>query len=225
MFKINKIIPISLLVISSTAYSQDTKQELTYVKLPQQTFEFKTKNQNEKAQVLYFFNYGCPYCYQSDRYIDIYKKYIKNKNISFHYQPIEVNEAWKEYSKSFYIAEALNLDIHKDMYYHTQVLNKKIFNENQLFDYFNSNYEISNSEFSMAYKSPLSKYKLKNNEKRADKFKVVSTPTVVIIAENQDVYKFSPSINNGILEMVNSMVLATEEIINNNSQEKHINEN
>ena len=45
MFKTNKIIPMSLLVISSTVYSQDTKQELTYVKLPQQAFEFKTKNQ------------------------------------------------------------------------------------------------------------------------------------------------------------------------------------
>lgn len=215
MFKIIMFI----FMFSSYSYASQ-KEELIYVKLPAQNFEIKEKEDN-KAQVLYFFSYGCPYCYKADPFIKIYKEYIKDKNISFHYQPIEVQESWAEYAKAFYVGKSLKLDIHDNLYNDIHVNKNKIFSQKQLEKYFNVEYNTKPSKFSAAYRSSFNSYLLKGNEKKADKFNVTSTPTVVIISNSGDVYKFSPSINGDVLKMTSSMVLATEEILNNKLQENH----
>lgn len=64
---------------------------------------------HDKITVYEFFNYGCPWCYQLDPYVE---KWLKHKpsNVIFERIPVQFNEVWTLYAKAYYVANVLGIE-------------------------------------------------------------------------------------------------------------------
>ncbi len=93
---------------SATANAQ-TGYEL--LKTPQQTAN------PEKIEVLEFFWYGCPHCFQFEPHIVDWKK-TKPDNVEFISVAPPLNPAWKVHSQAFYAAQVLGVldQFHEPMF-------------------------------------------------------------------------------------------------------------
>lgn len=199
--------------LSFNAFAENKQQiEITYHKLPEKSFIHK-EDENTKLEVFYFFSYGCPYCYQLSPYLDIYLKSIDKTKVSFYYKPLKIQEAWEEYAKAYYVADGLEKDISQNIFNKIHRKGEKIFNKEQLGDYFYKEHSVEYPDFNSAYNSYLVNYKINKNEKLADDFNVTGTPTIVFVDANNNVYKMSPSINGGTYNMIESAVILTEKIL------------
>ena len=61
-----------------------------------------------KPKVTEYFNYGCGACYNSEKFVNDWKK-NKPDNIEFELVALELNPAWKVYVEAYYIAEMLGV--------------------------------------------------------------------------------------------------------------------
>lgn len=209
MKKIIKNIGLSCLIFFGFNVNAETTtvhDKYIYENLPKSEF-IQKENENINYEVIYFFNYGCEFCNEFEKYLDVYLNAAKN--INFIYKPIEMQEAWAEYAKAYYLGEFLNVDIHKDMFNDIHINGNKKLMKNQLENFFKTQYNIDSKKFNAAYNSYLIKYNLDKNENLADKFKVTGTPTIVVISKNGETYKVSPSISGGIFPMIATLTLLT----------------
>jgi len=71
----------------------------------------------DKIEVIEFFWYGCPHCYQFEPHI---KEWIESKpdNVEFISMAPPLNPAWKVHSQAFYAAEVLGVvdQFHEEMF-------------------------------------------------------------------------------------------------------------
>ena len=71
----------------------------------------------DKIEVIEFFWYGCPHCFQFEPHI---KEWIENKpeNVEFISMAPPLNPAWKVHSQAFYAAEVLGVldQFHEEMF-------------------------------------------------------------------------------------------------------------
>ena len=216
---IKKIATVALAtILLSPAHAEENhesnKLDFTSERTPEKSLLFD-REENEVIQVLYFFSYGCPYCFKNDDIIKVYKKYVEDKPISFHYVPIEVSIYMREYAKAYYMADSLKVDIHDHLFKNIHINKKYIYNEETLVNYFVENFNTDYFLTKNAYKSSFIKLKVMKNELLADKYNVTSTPTLVIVPKNGDSYKLSPAINGNLLKMMTDSVKISESILNN----------
>lgn len=61
------------------------------------------------ANVVEFFNYGCPACYHLEPELQVWLT-TKPKNITFARLPVVFHPDWDVYSKAFYVAQALGIE-------------------------------------------------------------------------------------------------------------------
>lgn len=168
------------------------------------------KLNNGEYKVLYFFSYGCQYCYDFENYKQHFVN-NKSKNILFEHNPLTVIPSWNEYTKAFFIAKSLKLDIRKKIFKQVHIDKKKILTKKHLFEFFNLNYNINNQDFEKRYNSMLLNFKEKKSENLADKYGITGTPAIVVINEHGKVFKTSPSISGGIQDMMATTIyLITE---------------
>lgn len=202
-------------IASFNANAESDQIEMTYVKLPNQSFVHK-ENETTKLEVFYFFSYGCAYCYQFKSYLNIYLKSLDKSQVSFYYKPLKIQEAWNEYAKAHYVADGLEKDISNTLFDKVHARDEKIFTKAELSDFFHTEHNVSYPDFESAYNSYMVGYKIDKNEKLADSFGVTGTPTLVFVDSEDNVYKLSPSINGGLYKMIESSVMLTEQILNKN---------
>lgn len=194
---------IWILLISFQIQAEDFK--IGYIEEGTHSFVQK-ENENINYEIIYFFSYGCPYCYNLENYVEILKKNI-GEDVSFIYKPIVPNEAWREYGRAFYVAKFLNIDIRKKIYEKIHYKNEKIYTKKALNEFFVNELKIDNSDFVSTYNSYMVDYNLKKNELLADQFNVEGTPTLIIIDKNGKTYKTSPKIAGGMFEAISTAVL------------------
>jgi hypothetical protein len=66
---------------------------------------------NKNDKLIEFFNYGCPACYQLQKYMFFWKKnnfYLKTKVVNY-YIPINIHASWIFLSKAYFSAFRLNI--------------------------------------------------------------------------------------------------------------------
>lgn len=181
---------------ATTLKDEIKNKSIGYVKLENQSF-IKNEKPNVKNEVIYFFSYGCHYCYEFDKYLSFFKN-KNDPNVSFIPLPISPSKAWEEYARAFYIADELGLNIDKEMFNRIHVENKKIYTKEQLQNYFVNEKNISFFNFNRAYNSMTLNLNLKNNESLADKFNITGTPSLVLIKKDGSSYKISPKLSGGL---------------------------
>ena len=156
-------------------------------------------------KIKYFFSYGCPFCYDFENYKEYF---LKNKpdNIVLEHIPLTVISAWSNYTKAYFIAKSLNIDIRSDIFQKVHIHGEKILTKLQLKNYFLNNYDVSETEFEKRYNSIVYEYKERKYEKIANEFEVTGTPSMLIIDKNLNIYKTSPSISGNMKNMMASTI-------------------
>jgi len=155
------------------------------------SFVFSEKN-NVNYQVLYFFSYGCPHCYEFKAYFNEWKKLAK-EDVSVHYIPVSFQSGWENLSKGFIIANELRLNNFEENIYEYIHKNKyTIANMDDLRSFFQEFYNVETSVFNALYNSIETNMKIEEYNKITDDFEIMGTPNIVLITKENKVYLTSP---------------------------------
>lgn len=198
---------ISIISINLNAIEENSNNKFKYVNTNNKDLSF---GDGVDFKILYFFSYGCPYCYDFENYKQWFLK-NKSEKIDLLDIPISANPSWINYTKAYFIAESLKIDIRKSIFMNIHIDNKKILTENDLSIFFTKYFNVSQIEFDKRYHSSSIKYKMNKNEKVADFYNVESTPSVVIISKKTGKsILLSPSVSGGIESMMISIIELTK---------------
>lgn len=165
---------------------------VAYNKLKESPFVFDEKKET-KYEIIYFFSYGCPHCYQFEPYFEAWQKRFKQEDTAIHYVPVSFQEGWEELAKGFIIANQLGLKdftpeiftaIHKDRY--------KITTMSELREFFLQTYNVDSTTFNNAYNSLDSTMTLEKYNQLTDNFGVEGTPSIVVITHEKKAFITSP---------------------------------
>ncbi len=169
---------------------------IKYEEKENRNFVFNEK-ENINYEVLYFFSYSCPHCYEFKEYLNEWKKQKKD-DVSYHPIPVSFQDNWEITSKAYVIAKQLKLNnfdnniferIHKNGY--------KMRKMEDLRDFFLEEYSIETSVFNSIYNSLETSIQLEEFDRLSDELEVMATPTLVLITKEGRVFLTSPSIANG----------------------------
>ncbi len=138
-----------------------------------------TQDKN-KVEVIEFFWYGCPHCYQFEPLLNEWLK-TKPKNVNFIRQPAAFNEQWARHAKAYYVAEALNMidKVHADFFDAIQNKQQKLESEEDVVNFLVA-HGAKKAAAEDAYKSFGVDTKLRQSTAMAPKYGITGVPTLVI---------------------------------------------
>jgi thiol:disulfide interchange protein DsbA len=174
--KITQTSAIILLFLFSTLLRAAPSSPLGYetVATPQAT-------QNPaKIEVIEFFWYGCPHCYDFEPLLNKWKEKLP-KNVEFIRQPAAFNDQWTKHAKAYYTAEALGVvdKIHADFFDAIQVKKEQLETEEQLAKFFVA-HGVKEADFHEAYNSFPVDAKLRQAPSMAARYGITGVPTIII---------------------------------------------
>ena len=137
----------------------------------------------DKVQVVEFFWYGCPHCYDFEPYIENWLK-TKPAHIEFLRMPAILGKHWIAHARAFYAAQALNVldKIHQPLFDALHKNDKKIYDEKSLKRFFIAQ-GVDGDEFTRAFNSEATSKKIKNAIATGKRYTVNGVPAVVINGE------------------------------------------
>lgn len=142
-----------------------------------------------KIEVLEFFYYGCPHCYDLQSALD---PWVKNKPADVEYKrvPTVFRDSWIPLTKTFYTLEALGaLDkLHLDVF--DAVHNKKMdLNDPKVMTKWAEQHGVEAKKFSEMYNSFTVESKTQQSVQKTKNYAITGTPAVVVAGK----YLTSPS--------------------------------
>lgn len=177
----NRLLTICLLLVSigfSSFSSADMEviegKDYTRLNNPQPT------RSGEKIEVLEFFWYGCPHCYQLHPHV---KTWLKNipEDVVFHYQPTIFRANWIPAAKLFYAMEAIDATdkLHDKTYdaIHRDKIN--INNEPELFSWVEKQ-GVDRKKFIQAYQSFGIQNQVARSTQMTRQYQLTGVPALVI---------------------------------------------
>lgn len=133
-----------------------------------------------KLQVVEFFFYGCPHCYQFEPYLEEWVR--KNANdLAFTRMPAMFNDSWEPLARAYYVAETLGvLDrIHTPLFDAIHKERKKLFNKQAIREFFVAR-GVSATDFDDAYSSFAVHNKIRQARQLQQTYRIHGVPTMVI---------------------------------------------
>ena len=154
-----------------------------------------------KVEVIEFFWYGCPHCYEFEPEL---KGWIKrqNKDVVFKKVPIAFREELMPHSQLFYALEALGKGdtLNDKVMFAMHRENKRLLNENEIADWVAAQ-GVDRNEFLAAYRSFAVLSKARAANQLGNAYRIDGVPTVAV----QGKYITSPSIAGSRAKAVNIM--------------------
>lgn len=198
-------ITLILIFLASLSFSQEIK--ITYEEFGKTERFVFSDNDSKDFEVLYFFSYSCPACYDFKDVVSQWKEFnIDNsKNIDFRKVPVIFQDHWLFTSKAFFIANGLKLDIDDAIYTYFHEKNKFIVDDETLIEFFQNEFNIERSNLMSFLKSPSLIKATTQSMKIADNFEIMGTPSFVIIDKEKNVYKVNKSVVNSKLELISTL--------------------
>ena len=174
--------------ISGLASAQSTKIEegFDYRVLPvAQAVETKGK-----VEVIEFFWYGCPHCYDFEPELSAWLK-RQPKDVTFKRVPVAFRDDFMPHSQLFYALEAMGKGeaMNEKVMYAMHKENKRLMTENEIADWVSSQ-GIDRNTFLATYRSFAVVSKARAARQLADAYRIDGVPTIVM----QGRYVTSPSI-------------------------------
>ncbi len=127
--------------------------------------------EQERIEVVEVFAYSCNHCFnfETSDYIDFKK------------MPVVFNDAYKTHARIYYTAESLgNLDVmHRKIFKAMHLDRKSLIDENEIYQLF-AEQGISKQQFLSRFRSFTVESKVKRAQRLTSKYKIRSTPTMVI---------------------------------------------
>ena len=154
-----------------------------------------------KVEVIEFFWYGCPHCYEFEPEL---KGWIKrqNKDVVFKKVPIAFREELMPHSQLFYALEALGKGdtLNDKVMFAIHRENKRLLNENEIADWVAAQ-GVDRNAFLAAYRSFAVLSKARAANQLGNAYRIDGVPTVAV----QGKYITSPSIAGSRAKAVNIM--------------------
>ncbi len=133
-----------------------------------------------KIEVIEFFWYGCPHCYDFEPLLNKWKQSLP-KNVEFIRQPAAFNETWTKHAKAYYTAEALGVvdKIHADFFDAVQNKKEELETEDQLAKFFVA-HGVKEADFHEAYNSFPVDAKIRQAGAMAARYGITGVPAIII---------------------------------------------
>ena len=195
-----------LLTLSGLASAQGQKIEegFDYRILPiAQPVETKGK-----VEVIEFFWYGCPHCYDFEPELSAWVK-RQPKDVVFRRVPVAFRDDFMPHSQLFYALEALGKGdaFNEKVMYAMHKENKRLLNENEIADWVASQ-GIDRNTFLATYRSFAVISKARAAKQLAEAYRIDGVPTIVM----QGKYVTSPSIAGTKAKAIGVMDFLVEKI-------------
>ena len=149
-----------------------------------------TTDSNGKVEVLEFFWYGCPHCYDLEPEME---EWLKNQgdNVEFRLVPSPLNPSWAIHAQFFYAAEALGVmdKLHMPLFEAMHKQRRKLFDKESLIE-FAVEQGVDRKAFTDAWKSFGVFVKVQQARKLGKRSQLTGVPAVVINGK----YKTSASL-------------------------------
>jgi len=134
----------------------------------------------DKVEVIEFFSYACPHCYNLEPYVEEWRK-NKASDVEFIHIPAVFNKSWESLASIFYAAEALGIadKVHPVIFESIHGTGKKIKSFAELKDVF-----VANGVKAEDFENTLNSFSVANKTRRAiqltKQYQVQSVPVVIV---------------------------------------------
>ncbi|HTS53559.1 MAG TPA: thiol:disulfide interchange protein DsbA/DsbL [Burkholderiales bacterium] len=184
------------LLLPLAVHGSELMEDVDYRVIPKQRL-----SDTERIEVVYFFYYGCTWCYQFEPYI---ADWLKNKptDVSFRRVPALRNSKWITLTRAFYTYEALDLlpRLHAKTFqaFHHDEVNLQ--SESTLFDWVEKQ-GVERKRFEEVFQSDAIATRTSNSRTLTNAFEVESTPSVVVDGR----YLTSSGMTGGVGELMTTV--------------------
>lgn len=160
----------------------------------------------DKVEVIEFFWYGCPHCYQFEPEIAAWKATLP-ENVNFIRQPAVFSDLWGKHAKAFFTAEVLGVvdKMHEDFFYAIQVKKEKLTSEDDLADFFVA-HGVDKAAFHDAYNSFIVDTKMRQAKAMGPRYGISGVPAMVVNGKYL-VNGRSAADNGGMINVVNELIV------------------
>lgn len=126
-----------------------------------------------------FFNYACGHCYGMEEFMSNLKK--NNPSLKVKLIPVELRDAWKIYSKAYFIGEKLNIldKSHGKIFYQIHVEKKHFNSESDMKTFFLA-LGVTEKDYDDVANSYWLKTQLRSAKQYSFKNKVMATPSFLV---------------------------------------------
>lgn len=159
---------------------------------------------DDKIEVLEFFWYGCPHCYDLEPHLETWLA-SKPDDVEFVRVPGVLGKGWLIHAKAYYTAEILNVvdKIHRPLFDALHKEGQHIGDEKSLKSFFVS-HGVDGGEFTKVFNSEEVDNKVKMAFILGKDYKITGVPTIIVNGK----YRTSASMsggNPGIIDTINNL--------------------
>jgi protein dithiol oxidoreductase (disulfide-forming) len=179
--------------LALAVHGAELMEDVDYRIIPKQQL-----SDTERIEVVYFFYYGCTWCYQFEPYV---ADWLKNKptDVSFRRVPALRTSKWITLTRAFYTYEALDLlpRLHAATFraFHRDELN--LHSEGALFDWVEKQ-GVDRKRFEAVFQSDAVTARVMNSRALTNAFEVESTPSVAVDGR----YLTSSGMTGGVAQLI-----------------------
>ncbi len=188
-----------LLSLSASAKDFQAGKEYVVLSKPQPV------NSSDKIEVIEFFWYACPHCYQLE---PILNSWVKDQpaDVEFIRIPAVLGPHWELLARGYYTADVLGVadKIHAPLFDYLHKSRKRIRNVGDLKTFFVSQ-GVSEADFEKTFNSFAVVTKTNRAKQASQRYGLDSVPTLIVAGK----YRTGPSIaggNKGMFEVVNHLI-------------------
>ena len=134
----------------------------------------------EKVEVIEFFWYGCPHCYQFEPALEEWRANLP-ANVTFIRQPAVFSAVWAKHAKAYFTAEVLGVvdKVHADFFLDIQVKKQKLTSEEDLAEFFVA-HGVDKAAFHDAYNSFIVDTKMRQAKTMGPRYGITGVPAIVV---------------------------------------------
>ena len=152
----------------------------------------------KKIEVLEFFYYGCPHCYDLQKYLEPWLKKLP-KDVEFRYVPTIFDDNWAKLAKTYYAFDSLGLEprLHGEIYDAVQNGNLDLGDPKTLLDW-GKRHGVDPAKLSAALNSFSVQVNVSKSREMTRNYGIMGTPSLVVDGK----YLTSPGITRSLPETI-----------------------
>ena len=177
---LSKFLTLTFLVLLATPLAARTLAEAYEdVQPPQPT---QTEG---KVEVLEFFWYGCPHCYDFEPLLEKWRA-GNGADVELIRVPGVLNQQWVPHARAYYAAQKLGVleKIHRPLFDALHKNKERIFTESEIQDFFESQ-GVAPKDFKQAYDSAETTTRIKQAMLLAKNYRIQGVPAIIVNGKYQ----------------------------------------
>lgn len=184
---------LALILIALPSAAQPVRRDVDYREIPQQPVAA-----GDRIEVIDFFFYACPYCYELLPRLDLWLK-RQPADVAFRRVPVVRHDSWAPLANIYYTLEAMGADerLHGAVYrgYHVDDLP---LNQEKIIAEWAEKQGLDRDKFMAIYGSDETRRKVERARKMTMDYDIRSTPSVVVDGR----YLTSSSMTPGVPQVI-----------------------